>query len=397
MRSLFLILFAALACAPEPTENHADAKGFGTFLDEGVVVPKFKSKPELARIRVGIVRSTEPFISQGLARSLRNDLQIILLREVGEAGGVPRTQIKEILSDLLEDGSLACNGSPCSRLLGITADQIDPFLDETAEAVRKSKTMGGAGRAGTEMRRILLGSLKKSSEEQVPSLWQRSRRIVYNVVNEVSRSGVTLSDPAGYVALKVRPGDLASATNFQCKNDVCEASFLKPFKVSLRTPVSFGSLVTISYQRAKSAATAMISHTAKIKGTMVPVNLGKILSVRLEFSGQISRMQHAPTGPVVANVRCNAALSCDLPMFSVSATVGPNGLSLSPSLNLGAQFGRFVRVGKTISPGTQNVSITSLPPAVQDIRRQIQEMNPPPPAVEPDVFWVDFADELRGT
>lgn len=75
---------------------------------------------------------------KGPARSSETLLRFSLYEGIISNEGIPRSQIRETLDRLVSEGSSACDNHSCERMLGISETQIDKFLDDALEDIRKS-------------------------------------------------------------------------------------------------------------------------------------------------------------------------------------------------------------------------------------------------------------------
>jgi ribosomal protein S18 acetylase RimI-like enzyme len=85
-------------------------------------------------------------------------LKATLFEVIADQNGIPRSQMRSILGDLVDSSSKACAGVPCGRVFGLEAKSVDEFLDSARESVLKDSRLLKSDRI--EIRTVLLASFR---------------------------------------------------------------------------------------------------------------------------------------------------------------------------------------------------------------------------------------------
>jgi GNAT superfamily N-acetyltransferase len=110
-------------------------------------------------------------------------LGVSLISAIVDVGGLPRTQIKDALLDLLNPKKAACGHASCAQIYGIKQSGIDEFLDDLRTQVEQSASLKDADRLRT--RQILMDSLERSSIH-FQSIKKRSYTIAGESIDETA-------------------------------------------------------------------------------------------------------------------------------------------------------------------------------------------------------------------
>lgn len=155
------IALALFACHPPLETPSSKAQGFVGVVDDLVPIPKPKNITSLHSIQQNLAKKALESTSSRF--NLRENFQKILIEQILEIDGIPRTQLRPIIADLLSSSNISCGGASCERIFGVSYSEIDQFLDETYALVRDKGNLVSS----KEAYETLIGSLKKSNDKNV--------------------------------------------------------------------------------------------------------------------------------------------------------------------------------------------------------------------------------------
>lgn len=129
----------------------------------GALKPAAKTAVELAAIKKGLVKSLVTGLEKSASTNPIDLLKSSIVSTIAANNGIPRQQIKEILTELLDPKSTACSGASCSQVFGLKASEVDQYLDDLGDDVANSKRLEAPDQQKT--RDQLLGSLRREADE----------------------------------------------------------------------------------------------------------------------------------------------------------------------------------------------------------------------------------------
>jgi hypothetical protein len=163
--------FAVLLWVSGCTETSASQTENASRILPKIAAPAARSESFLTAFKKELVVSLRDHSSTAIggvkASSLRPRLTATLVSVLLKSGGVPRHQIRDVLSKLVAPESTFCGGVSCSRILGITPQTLDGYLDEVLSNVGKNRLLRDAEHAKEYS--ILIGSLTRQEQ----TAWNR--------------------------------------------------------------------------------------------------------------------------------------------------------------------------------------------------------------------------------
>lgn len=147
----------------EQRSEDSDVQAFPLGKIGGTLTPPAKTAVELAAIKKGLVKAVVTGLEKSAATSPKDLLKSSIVSTIVANNGIPRQQIKEILTELLDPKSTACSGASCSQVFGLKSSEVDRYLDEIGDDVANSKRLDAPDQQKT--RDQLLGSLRREADE----------------------------------------------------------------------------------------------------------------------------------------------------------------------------------------------------------------------------------------
>ena len=390
--NVFVVTLAigVVSCRKQGPENSASQPE--TLISESlelIPIPKARTAVELASFRTAILaKASAEAVGTFSEKALQSHLRMELLTELRTAGGIPRTQLTEMLTALVGDGS-TCGGANCSRVFGIHGNEVDQFLDDTLAEVKSSAALKKPEMA--PLRVVLLGSLRRPPH--VPhSLLGRATVAAYESGKELlSGAGFHVSD--GHLfGVEITPADFANAVHEECSGNVCQATILKPVKVSASVPLSFNSAIKVTYIREYDAAKSAVIHAKNVSGQIVPISIFGILNVGVEIGGDIEELAKKTVVPRFQNVTCATKLSCNLPFLSLGMRFSRQGIDFTGNASLQAFGYDMFKVKPKLAESSYHVDYSKIPQAIRDGVAKAKEAAAAKIEADttPDVSWEQF-------
>ena len=163
--------FVALLLVSGCTETSASQTESMSRILPKIAIPAARSESFLTVFQKDLVVSLRDhsgaLVGGTKASSLRPRLTATLVSILLKSGGVPRHQIRDVLSKLVAPEATFCGGVSCSRILGVTHQTTDGYLDEVLSSVGKNRLLRDAEHA--EEYSILIGSLTRQEQ----TAWNR--------------------------------------------------------------------------------------------------------------------------------------------------------------------------------------------------------------------------------
>lgn len=382
-------LLSVQACMPSKGQQESDVAAAFPIADELIPIPKAKSPAEIAGFSEAILKRSQDARSAVSGLNPIQNLRLVLMRQIKEMGGVPRPQIKEILSKLLNSDQSVCGGVSCTRVFGIEKDDIDEFLDETYRELAADQTL--AKKENLSLRKIYLGSLKRGPNETVPPVKSLPVQVIYKLAKFVGKSGVTVSDSNFHFMIDFYPGDLSRAHQVGCSDKECEARILKPVSININSPVILNTQVIVRYGIGLENSSGRVQHDAIIGGRLIPVSVGSILSISLDLWAEVERSARTEYKSVIKNFQCAGSVYCNTPWFSAGATIGREGIQFDSYITAAASLGSFAKVTPALPSHTTGIKYKDLPQKIRKIKEAIDSGSlGEPPTLDPDILWAAF-------
>jgi hypothetical protein len=157
---VFCFSFTSLSCRPFTSMPIAQDSGPQGLVNRGLVSYLFPPPPKpeasLANLGKSMVRlANAPSTMKSPVGLFRGSLFSAII----SSGGIPRGQIKEILEQILSSKNTACGGATCSRVFGIKPTEIDLYLDDALDSVKKSPRLAQPDMVQKKV--LLIRSLEK--------------------------------------------------------------------------------------------------------------------------------------------------------------------------------------------------------------------------------------------
>lgn len=135
---LGLVSFLGLSSCRIGTGNsESKPTGIVDLLADIKPFSKMRSASELHAFRVSLINDLSLRSALATHKTPRNALQTMIMRQIIAMEGIPRTQIRAVLVNLLDSKSTACAGVPCARIFGLDSQDVDAFLDESLDNIEK--------------------------------------------------------------------------------------------------------------------------------------------------------------------------------------------------------------------------------------------------------------------
>lgn len=393
---LILVTLSLLlgGCMPPEPQEDADAKGAFSLPDELIPIPRPHASDELLRMSERIAGQARRATAIVTGLNPTSNLRLTLIGQVKRLQGVPRAQIKEVLTTLVQDSSQACANKSCQRIFGLEEDDIDDFLDETYRRLAAEKDLTKDGNRG--LRRIFLGSFKRGPDETVPPPKSQAVRVMYKVAQFVGQSGVMIADPNYHFMIDLYPGDLKRAHRLVCSKSECEAEVLKPVRLNMNIPVFLNSHIIVRYRIGTEHKTGTMHHQAFIGGRITPVSVGDLLSVTIDFWAEVEQSAKTAYKPVIKNLDCSASVYCDLPWISIGADFDRRGIEFDHYIDASAKLGKVAEASPSLPSKTVRIEYKDLPEKIRQIKSAMDGKNRgEPPPIDPDILWTDFSGPRR--
>jgi hypothetical protein len=141
-------------------------------------IPKVKSRNEVRLLVQAISNGARTTNSGHRVRSGKGLLGEIYVKSLIEVEGVPRSQGKEVISEVLSNSGQHCAGVGCEKVFDLREDQVDTFLDDLLVKTKAEPRL--QLKDNLPVRDMLIGSLKddqasasirRSSQELVADLY----------------------------------------------------------------------------------------------------------------------------------------------------------------------------------------------------------------------------------
>jgi hypothetical protein len=392
---LLIAFFSFSACRSSTHRGIPESQNLGVIskIDDLIQVPKAKSSVELKAVARGLTTRTASKVKFTTSKSIKPQFKASLLGEIRDVGGIPRHQQKEMLETLLDPQSEACGGASCARILGIKQDEVDAFLDETYEDVKKSKALLKPELNSTRL--LLLGSLKKSGPEAPLAAKKGPKPIIFDMLQKAGAREIHISPNGLNVTVDIKPSDLLRTEKIECFRDLCESTMHIPIKINANVPVTLNSQVKLTYAHKADDVGRLIEQTASVQGQVTPIKIQQILSLAVEFGADFEKSVNTAQRLVVKDVRCKGTLSCELPIASLSAVADKDGLTFTASTKSQAFNAGLVKVSQDSRRFEGKVKYTDIPKTIQQIQKGLVLIKSGIHPEDMDILWEQFSD-LRG-
>ena len=170
-KSWVLAVVSALfvqACRLSTQGETSQVQGFIGALDHIKPFTTMRSATEISKVRYALIA---PHVAQSVimtASAQKSALRGSLFRQINAIKGMPREQVKAVLDSLLSSKSTSCAGLSCARVFGLETEEIDGFLDESLEIIRKQQLKNEEQK---EAAALLTASLLPADESVSGSKW----------------------------------------------------------------------------------------------------------------------------------------------------------------------------------------------------------------------------------
>lgn len=154
-----LMMILSFSCAKESLPS-SDVQGSGSALFKLAKIEP-KNLKTLLRTSNNIDQRFKLGVASSNQLPAKFYLKKVLAEAVTEADGIPRWQIRHILSSLLRDSKHTCGGVSCSKVFGIKESEIEPFLDEIDTDLTDFKNSGKVSREKSHIHERLIASFNR--------------------------------------------------------------------------------------------------------------------------------------------------------------------------------------------------------------------------------------------
>lgn len=178
-------LFVLLSCKQIRSEPNSNVNG---IVSSHAVIVKPRLADDLAKIAVNIGQSIQKIhvsssIKTESQKDIKEQLRAIYLQTLLDSGGLPRAQGVAIFRVILAPDQNLCAGVPCSHILGMAQEDVEPFFDGLAKIVDSSPLL--KGKSKEYERNILRLSLARPTPTELIGNTSKSERL--SVPKAVSR------------------------------------------------------------------------------------------------------------------------------------------------------------------------------------------------------------------
>jgi hypothetical protein len=158
---VILISLSFHGCSGGTTTTSSSVRGFSGIIDDLVPIPAPKNMLAVTKLEASLIKNVSllPVASANRIQLLQKSL----LEGILEIDGIPRSQLRPIMDDILSDMGPRCGGASCERVFGLQRDEIDQFLDDTFEFLKKN----GSLFQDTKSYQTLLGSFKRNNDDRI--------------------------------------------------------------------------------------------------------------------------------------------------------------------------------------------------------------------------------------
>lgn len=161
--ALIVAFSVTLGCQQTGTSGKSEVRGVVGRMFEPVPRAVRKSDDALRSISREIGKSSASVKGVAGIENTKGLLHKSLSTAIIKADGLPRSQLKNVLEDLLKSND-GCDGIPCGRIFGIKPTQVGSFLNEFRSAIARSENLSRPEHK--YVKRTLLSSLV---DDQIPS------------------------------------------------------------------------------------------------------------------------------------------------------------------------------------------------------------------------------------
>lgn len=166
---IFLSHLAAVsyACGSRPSNIDSPVQGIIPTQSLGKLIPQPKNPAQLSHFRKGMVSAFDKYQTLSASQTKYKSLQKSLFNAIEESGGLPRTQIENVMEVLVAPSSTVCGGASCSRVFGLNHDEITDFLNNSKELIAKTPVQTQKDK--NALRDLLIASLTHEDDMTKPS------------------------------------------------------------------------------------------------------------------------------------------------------------------------------------------------------------------------------------
>lgn len=161
LRITILSLLFHQACKPSTLAHDAEIQGALSALEHIKPIREMRSATELHALRRGLISSRRTDQAFQASKAPEELLRGLIIKNIVETKGLPRSQLKSVLENIVSSKSSRCQGSPCDRIFGLAPTDIDDFLDKTLANLRYTPE----NKDHIAMREQVIASLLRSDAE----------------------------------------------------------------------------------------------------------------------------------------------------------------------------------------------------------------------------------------
>ena len=390
---LLLGLLALLACGPKNHgEASATASGVGEAVADLIPRPKLKTAAELAVLQETIrVGAFEGIKALGFEAG-RANTEAVVVKMLAQSGGMPRHQLRQMLTDLLASAPARCGGANCERIFGLKVAQLEDFLDEQYRSYAANPRLKAP--QSQSLREAIVGSFAREPADGPMPQRPSPLRFAYKLADQLHMAGLMVGHGNEMLTLGIKPNDLARTHRLFCNGDECEAELLAPFmlRANIPLPINLRSYVTIKYLRATHPGTGLIHQEAEIGGRLTPIDIAGILTVNFDFIAEVEKSEATGQRSVVRNVSCSGLINCNLPFLSLGANFDKSGIVFDQFIHLNDFGGQLTKVGPYAESSTRTFTYEELSAGARALARAAADhlVGDSTSSVDPDIYWGAF-------
>lgn len=212
---IFLSQLVAMsyACGSRPSNTDSSVQGVIPTQSLGKMIPQAKNPAQLSHFRKGMVSAFDKYHTLAASQTKYKSLQKSLFHAIEESGGLPRTQIENVMEVLVAPSSTVCGGASCARVFGLNQDEINDFLNNSKDIIAKNPVQSQKDK--NALRDLLIASLTHEDDIAKPG------RPIKEVLAELSTvTPAVVSRPKASLTIK-HPKEFLTDTETKQIQEYC--------------------------------------------------------------------------------------------------------------------------------------------------------------------------------
>lgn len=206
-----VVLYGQVACQQVSDTDGSRDKGIGSTFWRTTPAPRPISSGQLRSAAKSLAQRIASQVAKGELNSsgaVRGKFMEMVFLQIVSEGGMPRWQVRSLIANMIDDDRALCGGASCAKVFGVKQSEIEDYLDEMLDVVRKDPRLKDKDHQKTFQ--TLVASLE--SDLKVARKGQPTTRVSFS------------SEAVASAALKAKPGsenltfgDLSRVTHLEIK------------------------------------------------------------------------------------------------------------------------------------------------------------------------------------